>query len=95
MEKGDGPPMNALTDRQDNFRAPLDPYGAVTHEVFNQPVELVDFNLYDSDAALKDAVCLVGFGDDEPKHGEYFRLRSLQASFCSSGSAGSTWAFIS
>ena len=48
--------MNALTDRQDNFRATLDPYGAVTHEVFNQPVELVDTNLYDSDIALKEAV---------------------------------------
>jgi putative acyl-CoA dehydrogenase len=48
--------MNALADRQDNFRAPLDPYGAATHEVLNQPVELVDFNLYDSDAALKEAV---------------------------------------
>ena len=33
-----------------------DPYGAVTHEVLNQPVELADCNLYDSDAALKDAV---------------------------------------
>ena len=40
--------MNALADRQDNFRALFDPYGAVTHEVINQPVELVDFNLYDS-----------------------------------------------
>ena len=49
--------MSALPhDRQDNFRAPLDPYGAVTHEVFNQPVELADYNLYDSDAALKEAV---------------------------------------
>ena len=49
--------MTALPhDRQDNFRAPLDPYGAVTHEVFNQPVELVDYNLFDSDAALKEAV---------------------------------------
>ena len=39
--------MSALPhDRQDNFRAPLDPYGAVTHEVFNQPVELADYNLY-------------------------------------------------
>ncbi len=36
--------------------AGLDRYGALTHEVFNQPVELVDFNLYDSDAALKEAV---------------------------------------
>jgi putative acyl-CoA dehydrogenase len=48
--------MNALADRQDNFRAPLDPYGAVTHEVFNQPVELAEYNLYDSDTALKEAV---------------------------------------
>ncbi|HKN31225.1 MAG TPA: isovaleryl-CoA dehydrogenase [Roseiarcus sp.] len=48
--------MSALPDRKDNFRAPLDPYGAVTHEVFNQPVELTDYNLFDSDAALKEAV---------------------------------------
>ena len=49
--------MTALPhDRHDNFRAPLDPYGAVTHEVFNQPVELADYNLFDSDAALKEAV---------------------------------------
>ena len=34
----------------------LDPYGAATHEVFNQPVELVDYNLYDSDWALKESV---------------------------------------
>ena len=54
--------MNALADRQDNFRAPLDPYGAVTHEVINQPVELVDSNLYDSDAALKEAVQREGAG---------------------------------
>jgi putative acyl-CoA dehydrogenase len=48
--------MNALTDRQDNFRAPLDPYGAVTHEVFNQPAELAEYNLFDSDIALREAV---------------------------------------
>ena len=48
--------MSALVGRQDNFRAPLDPYGAVTHEVINQPVELADYNLYDGDAALKDGV---------------------------------------
>ena len=54
--------MNALADRQDNFRAPLDPYGAVTHEVFNQPVELVGINLYDSDTALKEAVQREGAG---------------------------------
>ena len=33
-----------------------DPYGAATHEVVNQPVELADVNLYDGDAALKEAV---------------------------------------
>ena len=54
--------MNVLADRQDNFRAPLDPYGAVTHEVINQPVELADTNLYDSDAALKEAVQREGAG---------------------------------
>ncbi len=54
--------MNALADRQDNFRQPLDPYGAVTHEVFNQPVELVGVNLYDSDAGLKEAVTREGAG---------------------------------
>jgi putative acyl-CoA dehydrogenase len=36
--------------------AGLDPYGAATHEVINQPVELTDYNLYDCDAALKEAV---------------------------------------
>ena len=51
-----GNAMSALHDRQDNFRKPLDPYGAATHEVFNQPVELTDYNLFDSDAALKEAV---------------------------------------
>ncbi len=42
--------------RDDSARASFDPYGAVTHEVINQPVELADVNLYDSDAALKEAV---------------------------------------
>jgi len=54
--------MSALPDRKDNFRAPLDPYGAVTHEVFNQPVEFGDINLFDSDAALKEAVKREGAG---------------------------------
>ena len=35
--------MSAPHDPKDNFRAPLDPYGAATHEVFNQPVELSDY----------------------------------------------------
>ena len=54
--------MGALRDRQDNFGAPLDPYGAATHEVINQPVELTDYNLYHSDAALKGAVRREGAG---------------------------------
>ncbi len=54
--------MSALPDRQDNFRAPLDPYGAVTHEVFNQPVELRTTTSIDSDAALKEAVEREGAG---------------------------------
>ena len=54
--------MRAPPDQQDNFRAPLDPYGTVTHEVFNQPFELTDTNLFDSDAALKEAVKREGAG---------------------------------
>ena len=42
--------------------ARLDPYGAATHEVFNQPTELVDYNLYDSDAALKEIGAAGGRG---------------------------------
>jgi putative acyl-CoA dehydrogenase len=33
-----------------------DPYGAVTHEVLNQPVDLADYNLFSADLALKEAV---------------------------------------
>jgi len=39
-----------------NLPAGLDAYGAATHEVINQPHELADYNLYDSDSALKEAV---------------------------------------
>jgi putative acyl-CoA dehydrogenase len=47
-----------MTAAFENATAPagVDAYGAVTHEVVNQPVELADFNLYDADAALKEAV---------------------------------------
>src|SRR6202046_1958190 len=71
--------MNALADRQDNFRASLDPYGAVTHVVFNQPVELVDYNLYDSDAALKEAV---------KREGAAWATGGLEAVGAHAGSAG-------
>ena len=48
--------MNATPSGRAAARAPFDAYGAVTHEVINQPVELADVNLYDSDAALRDGV---------------------------------------
>src|SRR5271170_2895396 len=50
-------PIAAETDR-----AALDPYGAATHEVFNQPFALVDYNLFSGDAALKQAVAREGAG---------------------------------
>ncbi len=37
-----------------------DRYGAVTHEVLNQPTALADYNMFDSDAALKEAVSREG-----------------------------------
>jgi putative acyl-CoA dehydrogenase len=71
--------MSALPhDRQDNFRAPLDPYGAVTHEVINQPVELADYNLFDSDIALKEAV---------RREGAAWAAKSLEAFGARAGSA--------
>ena len=49
--------MNAPRPVRDDRDPPsFDAYGAVTHEVINQPVELVDVNLYDSDVGLKEAV---------------------------------------
>ena len=32
-------------------RDALDRYGAATHTVFNQPIELADYNLFSGDAA--------------------------------------------
>ena len=43
-------------DPKDNLRGSFDPYGAVTDEVINQPVEFADYNLYGGDAALREAV---------------------------------------
>ena len=55
--------MTALPhDQHDNFGAPFDPYGAVTHEVINQPFELTDYDLYSGDPALKEAVAREGAG---------------------------------
>ena len=42
--------MNDQTDR----------YGAVTHEVLNQPTELADYNMFGADTALTEAVCREG-----------------------------------
>ena len=79
--------MNALADRQDNFRAPLDPYGAVTHEVFNQPVELAGYNLFASDAALKEAVKREGAGMGDRRTRGLRRARRLGRLF-GAGDAG-------
>jgi putative acyl-CoA dehydrogenase len=43
-------------------RPGLDPYGAATHAVFNQPTELADVNLFNGDAALQEAVAREGGG---------------------------------
>ncbi|MBK6982257.1 MAG: isovaleryl-CoA dehydrogenase [Betaproteobacteria bacterium] len=53
---------------------PADRHGAVTHEVVNQPVALVDTNLYLADAALSEAVAREGAAwahDDLAKFGEH------------------------
>ncbi len=77
--------MTALPhDRQDNFRAPLDPYGAVTHEVFNQPVELADYNLFGSDIALKEAVRREGAAWAAPSL-EAFGARAGSADYLEQG----------
>ena len=34
----------------------LDPFGAATHEVFNQPLELADYNLFTGDVALAEGL---------------------------------------
>ncbi len=39
-----------------------DRYGAITHEVINQPVDLADYNLYSSDKPLVEAVVREGAG---------------------------------
>jgi putative acyl-CoA dehydrogenase len=39
-----------------------DPVGAETHEVLNQPAELVDYNLFSGDRALREAVTREGAG---------------------------------
>jgi putative acyl-CoA dehydrogenase len=40
--------------------APADRFLATTHEVFNQPTELADYNLYAADRALREAVAREG-----------------------------------
>ena len=46
----------------DATRAALDAYGASTHEVFNQPFELTDYNLFTGDIALADGLTREGAG---------------------------------
>jgi putative acyl-CoA dehydrogenase len=46
----------------DLARDTQDRYGAVTHDVINQPVELADYNLFTADDALTDAVAREGAG---------------------------------
>ena len=41
-------------------RAGLDPFGAATHAVFNQPIELSDYDLFSGDAALREGVAREG-----------------------------------
>ena len=54
-------PCRSSRNRPSNPSAPaLDAYGAATHEVFNQPVELADCNLFTGDAALKDGLLREG-----------------------------------
>ena len=77
--------MTALPhDRHDNVRSPLDPYGAVTHEVFNQPVELADYNMFDSDTALEEAVRREGAAWAAPSL-EAFGARAGSAEYLEQG----------
>ena len=46
----------------DAVHAALDAYGASTHEVFNQPFELTDYNLFTGDIALADGLAREGAG---------------------------------
>jgi putative acyl-CoA dehydrogenase len=48
--------MHAPQEPARDRHAPLDPYGAATHEVVNQPAELGDVNLFAGDTALSAAV---------------------------------------
>ncbi len=48
---------------EDGERHESDRFGAATHEVFNQPHELADINLFGGDTALKEAAVREGAGD--------------------------------
>lgn len=50
----------AQPDAVEAARPALDAYGAATHEVFNQPYELADYNLFAGDAALREGVAREG-----------------------------------
>ena len=53
-------PPSASAEVSNNNTRGADPYLAVTHEVTNQPPALEDYNLYDQDHALKEAVTREG-----------------------------------
>ncbi len=55
-------PKRAQPIEAETQGAGLDAYGAATHEVFNQPFELVDYNLFAGDAALKQGLAREGAG---------------------------------
>jgi len=54
-------PNDAATDAFAKDHA-MDRYGAITHEVVNQPFALADYNLFSADAALTEAVAREGAG---------------------------------
>jgi putative acyl-CoA dehydrogenase len=53
-------PILAQPIASERGSAAPDRYGAATHEVVNQPIELVDYNLFTGDAALKDGLAREG-----------------------------------
>ena len=55
-------PKRAQPIEAETQGAGLDAYGAATHEVFNQPFKLIDYNLFAGDAALKQGLAREGAG---------------------------------
>ena len=68
-----------MTDRTSSPKQPADRYYAATHEVLNQPRELVDYNLFAGDGALRDAVA---------REGAQWAIESLERFGARIGAAG-------